>query len=146
MFLMVYIFCNRLYKLYCKIFFRRDWQLTSNELPRNVFVSRFLTKWSPRFPQDNGIDEMILIMFITSCLRKVTTFANLRKRYIRTRDGYTCAWRAHFCYVPNANLRRSVSGKLVLFSTGGVQHFLSVGHITNFRHLAGPHEKFSFLT
>jgi len=26
----------------------------------------------------------------------------------------------------------------------GVQHFLSVGHITNFRHLAGPHEKFCF--
>ena len=25
-----------------------------------------------------------------------------------------------------------------------MQHFLSVGHITNFRHLAGPHEKFSF--
>ena len=27
-----------------------------------------------------------------------------------------------------------------------VQNFLLVGHITNFRHLAGPHEKFSFLT
>ena len=25
-----------------------------------------------------------------------------------------------------------------------MQHFLSVGHITKFRHLAGPHEKFSF--
>ena len=25
-----------------------------------------------------------------------------------------------------------------------MQHFLSVGHITNFRHLAWPHEKFSF--
>jgi len=115
---MLYIFCNRFYKLYCKIFFRRDWQLTSNKLPRNVFVYGFLTKWSSRFPQDNGIDVMILIMFITSCLRKVTTFANLRKRHIRTRDGYTCAWRANFFYAPNANLRRSVSGKLVLFSTG----------------------------
>jgi len=28
--------------------------------------------------------------------------------------------------------------------TKGVQHFLTVGHITNFRHLAGPHEKFRF--
>jgi len=28
--------------------------------------------------------------------------------------------------------------------TMDVQHFLSVGHITNFRRLAGPHEKFSF--
>ena len=27
-----------------------------------------------------------------------------------------------------------------------MQDFLSVDHITNFRHLAGPHEKFSFLT
>ena len=28
--------------------------------------------------------------------------------------------------------------------TRGVQHFLSVGHITNFRHLAGPHENLIF--
>jgi len=77
---MLYIFCNRFYKLYCKIFFRRDWQLTSNKLPRNVFVYRFLTKSSSRFPQDNGIVVMIFIMFITSCLRKsrhLQTFGNV---------------------------------------------------------------------
>jgi len=55
-------------------------------------------------------------MFITSFLRKVTTFTNLRKRHVRTRDGYTCAWRTNFYYAPNANSRGSVSGKLVLFN------------------------------
>jgi len=31
-----------------------------------------------------------------------------------------------------------------LVCTRGVQHFLSVSHISNSRHLAGPHEKFIF--